>query len=95
MCRDRHIDVGHLPAHVLSDSPKPRAGEGASLGQFEYTPMPLKTALEEPEKRIIEAALRLNQWNRQTTAEMLDINRTTLYKKMKHYGLEFDPAKHR
>jgi two-component system response regulator HydG len=26
-------------------------------------------------------------WNRQETARILDINRTTLYKKMKKYGL--------
>jgi two-component system response regulator HydG len=30
----------------------------------------------------------MNQWNRQKTAEALDINRTTLYKKIKQYGLE-------
>ncbi|MHC4765870.1 MAG: helix-turn-helix domain-containing protein, partial [Planctomycetota bacterium] len=29
-----------------------------------------------------------NGWNRQKTAEQLDINRTTLYKKIKQYGLE-------
>ncbi len=57
MCRDRHIGVEHLPGHVTSDAPKAKSGEGSSLGQFEYTPMPLKDALEEPEKRIIEAAL--------------------------------------
>ena len=92
MCRERHIGVEHLPAHVLSDTPK--SGGGSALGEFAYEPMPLKQALEEPEKRIIEAALRLNNWNRQATAEMLDVNRTTLYKKMKHYGLEFDPMRH-
>jgi two-component system response regulator HydG len=56
--------------------------------------MSLKDALEEPERKIIEAALKANNWNRQTTSDMLQINRTTLYKKMKHYGLEFDPARH-
>jgi len=54
----------------------------------EYHPMPLKTALEVPEKRIIESALEANGWNRQLTAQQLEINRTTLYKKMKRYGLE-------
>ncbi len=32
-------------------------------------------------------ALRANNWNSQSTAEVLKINRTTLYKKMKRYGL--------
>ena len=54
-------------------------------------PMSLRDALEEPEKRIIERALRQNNWNRQATSEVLQINRTTLYKKMKYYGLEVDP----
>ena len=48
---------------------------------------PLKEALEEPEKRIIIQALQAFNWNRQETARVLDINRTTLYKKMKKYNL--------
>jgi DNA-binding NtrC family response regulator len=48
----------------------------------------LKKALEAPERSIIEAALEAHQWNRQETARALQINRTTLYKKMKQYGLE-------
>jgi two-component system response regulator HydG len=48
---------------------------------------PLKEALEEPEKQIILQALEALNWNRQETARLLDINRTTLYKKMKKYGL--------
>ena len=46
-----------------------------------------KEALEEPEKRIIIQALQAFNWNRQETARVLDINRTTLYKKMKKYNL--------
>ena len=57
-----------------------------------YTAMSLREALEEPEKRIIEMALRRNNWNRQPAADMLEINRTTLYKKMKRYSLEVDPV---
>ena len=53
-----------------------------------WTPSPLVTALMEPEKQIILAALRANGWNRQETAKQLEINRTTLYKKMKQLGLE-------
>jgi len=46
------------------------------------------SALEVPERRIIEAALKRNNWNRQSTAAELDINRTTLYKKMRKYALD-------
>jgi len=54
----------------------------------EWTPRPLREALAEPERQIILAALRAHDWNRQHTAAALDINRTTLYKKIKQYGLE-------
>ena len=50
----------------------------------------LREALEGPERQIILQALRSNSWNRAATAETLDINRTTLYKKMKRLGLD-DP----
>lgn len=71
------------------------AGQGLTGGGVsvpaavgEWTPMPLARAMEEPERQIILAALRANHWNRQETARQLDINRTTLYKKMKQYRLE-------
>jgi DNA-binding NtrC family response regulator len=53
----------------------------------QYKQMNLKEALAGPEKEIIRRALQANHWNRQETAKALDINRTTLFKKMKHYGL--------
>jgi DNA-binding NtrC family response regulator len=63
-------------------------GGGHGNNPFEpWKPMPLKDALEMPEKQILLAALKANHWNRQLTAEQLDINRTTLYKKMIRFGL--------
>ncbi len=53
-----------------------------------WKPRPLRDAIQEPEKQIILAALKYNDWNRQKTAADLDINRTTLYKKIKQYELE-------
>ena len=55
--------------------------------QETYKLMSLKGALAGPEKNIIRQALEANHWNRQATAKALGINRTTLFKKMKHYGL--------
>ena len=49
-----------------------------------------ETRLEGPERQIILQSLRSNGWNRAATAEALEINRTTLYKKMKRLGLD-DP----
>ncbi len=59
--------------------------------QETYKAMSLKGALAGPEKNIIRQALEANHWNRQATAKALQINRTTLFKKMKHYGL-YDEA---
>ena len=60
-----------------------------SSGQtFTWDGGPLHEALEGPEKAILLSALKANNWNRQITAEKLDINRTTLYKKMKRHGLD-------
>jgi len=58
--------------------------------QKAYNPMGLKEALAEPEKNLIHQALEANHWNRQETAKALQINRTTLYKKMKQYGLDVE-----
>jgi len=72
-----------LPQHIL-DSAKEKDGSS-------FKPKSLREALEEPEKKILERVLRQNHWNRQATAEMLQINRTTLYKKLKRYGIDADP----
>jgi len=85
LCRKRYIGADDLPERIVESA------DGPSLDQ-PYRPMPLKEALERPEKQILEAALRANGWNRQLTARQLGINRTTLYKKMKRYGLEAEPA---
>ncbi len=86
LSRRPQIDVDDLPDPVqFYDAPRPAASR---LGETYDNPMPLEQALETPERRIIEAALHRNQWNRQNTAAELDINRTTLYKKMRKYRLD-------
>ncbi len=67
----------------LPDSVKREQARQAK--QYKHTS--LKEALAGPEKDIIRQALQANHWNRQATARALAINRTTLFKKMKHYGL--------
>ena len=86
LCKGARLSESDLPPKLLEAA--------ANFVPVEtYTPMPLKQALERPEKRILEAALLANGWNRQATAEQLDINRTTLYKKMKRYGLDREPLR--
>lgn len=79
-----------LPAHVIENRP-PGADASPSTADdpdAPWSPTPLVEALQDPERRIILKALRANNWNRQRTADDLAINRTTLYKKMKSYGLD-------
>ncbi|MGE3822036.1 MAG: helix-turn-helix domain-containing protein, partial [Isosphaeraceae bacterium] len=90
LCQGTRITSGHLAPSLCH----PRASRsGGGMTPRSHTPTnirPLKEALEEPEKRIIIQALQALNWNRQETARVLDINRTTLYKKMKKYGLLVD-----
>ena len=72
------IDARDLPAVLLNG----RSGEFA-----DQPILPLRESLEKPERQIIEATLELNNWNRQRTAAMLGINRTTLFNKMRKYEL--------
>ncbi len=74
------ISLNDLPAHVTT-------GTQALVTSTPGTKT-LKEALEEPERQIILQVLRENNWNRNSTAEQLGINRTTLYKKMKRLKLE-------
>jgi DNA-binding NtrC family response regulator len=79
------VDVQDLPAVIR---------ERAETGDLRrYHGQSLKKALEGPERAILRAVLEANGWNRQETAKALAINRTTLYKKMKRYGLEKEAAR--
>jgi len=67
-------------------------GANGSSYRLDFRPdgrtiMPLKKALEGPEKEIIAATLASVNWNRQKAAKLLDINRTTLFNKMRKYEL--------
>ncbi len=82
-----------MPAHLTMGEGQQAGGRSSCKAPRSYTSRnirPLKEALEEPEKQIIIEALQSLNWNRQETARVLDINRTTLYKKMKKYGLLMD-----
>jgi len=59
----------------------------AVLASRDRERLPLREAIVRAERDIIENALRMNGWRRQPTAEMLEIDRTTLFKKMRVHGL--------
>jgi DNA-binding NtrC family response regulator len=88
LCRRPQIDVDDLPEPISQQPARVAFAATAPGGDLPDVPMPLEVALEGPERRIIELALKRNNWNRQSTAAELDINRTTLYKKMRKYQLD-------
>jgi DNA-binding NtrC family response regulator len=88
LCRRPQIDVEDLPESIQMHLSQATVSRSMPIDELYDRPMPLQVALEVPERRIIEAALKRNAWNRQATAAELDINRTTLYKKMRKYRLD-------
>ena len=77
LCRGETITPKELPPELTRSVSVPSPGET----------LPLRKALEIPEREIIERTLRSHNWNRQETARALMINRTTLFNKMRKYGL--------
>jgi DNA-binding NtrC family response regulator len=88
LAKGQTITAEDLPPHLRSESLPLQVQHASS----QWTPMTLTDALREPERQIILSALIANDWNRTTTADVLGINRTTLYKKMK--SLNIDPSDH-
>jgi transcriptional regulator with PAS, ATPase and Fis domain len=82
LCHNGFIDVRHLPDDLkpVEESPCPDP---------EVQGM---APLEESEADVIRRALRRSQGNRARTAQDLQISRTTLWRKMKRYGLEEESA---
>jgi PAS domain S-box-containing protein len=84
LCHNGLIDVCHLP-----DSLQP----GADSPPTPPEP-PARSPLEESQAETLRLALAQNSGNRDKTARQLRISRTTLWRKMKKYGIspeEFQP----
>jgi DNA-binding NtrC family response regulator len=79
-CRDGSIGAHDLPTIVALSRP-------ATPDSAHWAGSTLADALVEPEKQIILSALAAHNNSRQDTARTLGINRTTLYKKMRKFGL--------
>jgi DNA-binding NtrC family response regulator len=71
----------------LPDELKKVAGQNQELEG-----LTLSAALAEAEKRILFNCLKQYNWNRQITAQILGISRTTLFNKMRQYQID-DPRK--
>ena len=77
LAQDDVLTPNDLPPVLMKTAAAPEPGQT----------LPLRKALEIPEREIIDRTLRSHNWNRQETAAALMINRTTLFNKMRKYGL--------
>ena len=75
LCRGNMILPEHLPQNL-----RPETGGVSSS--------PTASSIREVEARFIEDALRRNNGNRAATARALGMHKTTLWRKMKRYGIE-------
>jgi transcriptional regulator with PAS, ATPase and Fis domain len=78
VCQDKIIERNHLPLSLQ---------EGISSPLPEEEKRPFDREIEFSEKTLILDALRKYNWNKGKTASALDINRTTLWRKMKKYDI--------
>ncbi len=88
LCNDKVIGVEDLPLEIKMKSDTLENKTVTGIG-------PLKEVLEkdiyelaEVEKVVIASALQKTRWNKQETAKLLGIGRTTLYEKIRKYGLD-------
>lgn len=81
LCRQQFVGPDDLSPTLLD------AAAGGVRNKTGETTQTLREAMAEPEKQIIAEVLHINGGCRKATAEQLGINRTTLYKKMKRFGL--------
>lgn len=80
------VQMNGLPAEVISGMPPPRPHGNAA--EVPVTLDGLKGVSHSAEKQAILKALERNGFNKSRTAEMLNIDRKTLYNKLKSFGIE-------
>lgn len=94
LSRKPMIALDDLPANVMQNRPltlTSSEGSHASAdpaGVLTWRGESLDESLAAHERRVLLAALLANGWNRQRTADQLGIDRTTLYKKIRHHRLD-------
>jgi two-component system nitrogen regulation response regulator NtrX len=86
MTPGERIELRHLPASLATSSAL-LAPEGPEQSAAEATDGTLAAAREEFEKRYIQGRYRECGGNMSRTAEVLGVERSNLYRKMKAYGL--------
>lgn len=86
MCQDKKINVEHLPQEIIM--PTDFEDHSVHISFKGSMPGSLKEVVEETEKRAILETLRQTNNNKTKTAELLDVDRKTLYNKLKSYRID-------
>ncbi len=88
LCESAVVDVGDLPPDLGAiQRPDLPATPVAGPGLLWHPGQTLREALDGAELQILQAALAQHGGSRQTTAQALRINRSTLFHKLRRYGL--------
>ena len=95
MVSSKVIDVEDLPSYITSSTKKlyKDLGTFVDLESSKDNVYSLKQAREDFEKNFILTKLQENDWNVTKTAELIGIDRSSLHKKLKSYGLDLKDLK--
>ncbi len=86
LCQKNFLDTSCLPPEIAS--PSANASLDMSVSFNGNIPSSLKEVVEEAEKKAILTVLKKTNNNKTKTAELLQVDRKTLYNKLKTYGLD-------
>lgn len=86
---DRIIDVNDLPLEIKMKSDTIENRTVVGVGPLKDILEQEIYGLEDVERVVIAMALQKTRWNKQETAKLLGIGRTTLYEKIRKYDLEY------
>lgn len=88
LSKDKSIDIEDLPLEIKMKSGTVENKTVIGVGPLKNILEQEIYALEEVEKVVIAIALQKTRWNKQETSKLLGIGRTTLYEKIRKYGLD-------
>ena len=88
LSKDKILDVEQLPLEIKTKSDIVENKIVVGVGPLKEILEQEIYSLEEVERVVIAIALQKTRWNKQETSKILGIGRTTLYEKIRKYGLD-------
>lgn len=87
LCQQDQIDTSCLPPEIIGAGAEPGAGQ-VEVSFHGAMPRSLKAVAEQAEREAIITVLRNTNNNKSRTAEILQVDRKTLYNKLKTYNIQ-------